>query len=236
MIKLNKIDFNNNGVEVDYIREYNCKSSGCGDICRCSSIVETRVEDINISLITDRVYYNIFDNSLSSKRSSIIDSLLLDTNTYIDLYTIDRAFRSRKLYLPNSWTVNISKGYYGEEIESVVVKPNIARDLEDILEKALSLHLRERIEYLLILEYGYILPELANKNYKIITVSKSDIIFGSNIHLKKVIKKDLNHYSDNRYHGIRGIVIKKGEKYKLIDGYHRCFASIRDEVEVILSF
>lgn len=228
-------DFLFSGIDVDYRREYNCESVGCSNevICRCSQIIDATIISIDMKYIVNRIYSNIFDNSLASKRNSIIDSILLNTNKEIDIYTIDRIARNCKLYLPSSWDVNISNSYYGEEIESIVIKSEVLQDLESKLEKAFSLELKERIDYLLLLEYGYILPELINRDYKIIKINKSDIIFGSENHLKGVSKKDLKHYSDISYDGIRGIVIEKSGKYKLIDGYHRCFSTNKEKVLVL---
>jgi hypothetical protein len=226
------------GIEIDYEREYNCENSGCGDegICRCSYIVDESVKSINISYIVDHIYSILFDETLSSKRNIILDKLLFDIDKDVNIYTIDRIARNCKLHSPDSWDINTSFGYYGQEVDSVTLKNDIVIEFESKLGTAFSLGLKERIEYILGLEYGYILPELENKNYKIININKSDIIFGSDGHLKKVSKKDLKHYSDSNYKGIRGIVVEKSGKYKLIDGYHRCFSTNKENVLVLKAY
>ena len=238
MMGIKDEDFLYNGIEIDYRREYNCENSGCNDenICRCSYITDKSVESIDMTSIVNQIYSILFDESLSSKRNIILDKLLFDIDKDINVYTIDRIARSCKLYLPESWDINVSGGYYGQEIDSVILNSKVSSDFESKLRIALSLGLKERIEYILNLEYGYILPELENKNYKILNVNKSDIIFGSDGHLKKISKKDLKHYSDSNYNGIRGIVVEKSGKYKLIDGYHRCFSTNKEKVLVLKAY
>ena len=84
------------------------------------------------------------------------------------------------------------------------------------------------------LEYGKILPELKGLSYKIAEVERDSIIFGSDAHYKNVLNEDLEHYSDKNYSSIRGIVISKGDKYRLIDGYHRCSKSENRLIKVLM--
>ncbi len=91
------------------------------------------------------------------------------------------------------------------------------------------------IEYLLKLEYGKILPEIADSSYESIVIDKDDVIFGVEKHLKKVMKKDLDFYSDKNYNSIRGIVKKSGDKWQVIDGYHRIFSTKFPRVKVLVA-
>jgi hypothetical protein len=84
-------------------------------------------------------------------------------------------------------------------------------------------------------EYGKILPEITDSNYESITIDKDDIIFGTEKHLDKVMKKDLDFYSDKNYNGIRGIVKKSGDKWGVIDGYHRIFSTKFPRVKVLVA-
>lgn len=231
-------NFHFNGIDISYKRDYNCSLVGCDDygICRCSYITEEKIEKIDITIVVKYIYDTVFNNSLYMKRNKIIDAVIFNTNKDIDIYTIDRIARICKLYLEKSWDINKCAGYYGQEIDSVKINNDIYTDFNSKLEIAFSLGLKERIEYILNLEYGYILPELENKNYKLVTINKSDIIFGSDGHLKKVSKKDLKHYLDSNYNSIRGIVVEKSGKYKLIDGYHRCFSTNKEKVLVLKAY
>ena len=221
----------------DYHDYTSCSESGCNEegICRCSIIEDARVISVNIPNMVNHIYDNYFDDSISTKRNSTINSILGGVSKEIDIYTIDRILRINKVYLPENWEVQICGGYYGQEIDDILLEDSIARKIEDQLDKAFSIiDLSERVEYLLMLEYGKILPELEGLKYSIETIERDSIIFGSDEHYKNVLKEDLEHYSDKNYCSIRGIVISKGDKYRLIDGYHRCSKSENRLIKVLI--
>jgi hypothetical protein len=222
----------------DYDSIYNCKSYGCEEegICRCREIVNHRVVDVNFKTIVYGIYSQYSDNSKLSKRNNKIDQILGDINEDINLYTIDRILRINKLYLNENWRFNITDGYYGQEIDEVVIIQNVAEKIAEQLNTAFSiLNFTKRIEYILQLEYGYLLEQLKDKNYSILEVNRDDILFGNESHLTKLSTKNLDHYSDKKYSLIRGIAIQKGDKYKIIDGYHRCFKSENKTIKLLIA-
>jgi hypothetical protein len=228
---LNNIDLYKDGVEISYSREYNCQESGCRDICKCSIIV-----DIETSVDTNRIIkkiYNIyFDDSLETKRNSKLSELLWDISDDINLYTIDRISRYFKIW--NNIEVNKTGGFYGEEIESV--KISNSEKIVELINKGLSINdLNNRVKYLLGLEYGYLLPELENKNWELSEINIDDIEIRNESHLESVSNKELKHY-DN-YLGIMGVVIlTKNDKWRLIDGYHRLSKCKKGKVKVLKGY
>jgi len=237
-MELKDKNFHYCGVEIDYQREYNCESYGCDQegICRCSSIYNAEVSSINVSDIVMSIYEDIYDNSKSTKRNNIINSLF-GIEKELEIYTIDRILRKSFIYDKNIWEIEIEGGYYGQEIGDVKLDDKYADKLSDKINYALSIdNFKERVEYLLTLEYNYILPELLNKNYRIVNVKKSDIVFGNDKHLKCVSEKKLEFYTDREYKGIRGVVLKKENKYKVIDGYHRLSKTNSKVVTVIEAY
>jgi hypothetical protein len=237
-MELKDKNFHYSGVEIDYQREYNCSSYGCDSegICRCSSIYNAEVSNINVSDIVMSIYEDIYDNSKSTKRNNIINSLF-GIEKELEIYTIDRILRKSFIYDKNIWEIEIEGGYYGQEIGDVKLDDKYADKLSDKINYALSIdNFKERVEYLLTLEYNYILPELLNKNYRIVNVKKSDIVFGNDKHLKCVSEKELEFYTDREYKGIRGVVLKKENKYKVIDGYHRLSKTNSKIVTVIEAY
>lgn len=240
MSKLKNKDFRYS-VNYDYDTQYSCYESGCDSICRCGTIYNTTVTDVYIESIVSDIYSVYFDNSLSTKRDNKINEVLFGVTKEIDIYTIDRIIRHFKVYEPDRWEVGVEGGYYGDEIGDITLLNSVAQYIEDSLDIAFSINdLSGRIEYLVGLEYGHLLPELEGCSYEIINVDKSDIIFGSDGHYQKVKTKKLDHYIDSKYHGIRGIVIEKdrkvGSKFRLIDGYHRCTASTGSKVRVLKAY
>jgi hypothetical protein len=223
--------------EYDYSDYRDCSAHGCDDegICRCGTIENAHVISVNIPSMVNEIHGNYFDNTLATKRNSTINNILGGVSKEIDIYTIDRILRINKVYEPTNWEVQVCGGYYGQEIDDIILDDSIARKVEDQLDKAFDIiDLTERIEYLLMLEYGELLPSLQGCKYSVETVERDSIIFGSDEHYRKVNSKNLEHYSDKKYQGIRGIALVKGDKFRLIDGYHRSSTSENRTIKLLV--
>lgn len=226
-------DFRYCGVDCDYDSSSTCEESGCDYICRCSTIENAKISYVDVSQIVSEIYNEFFDNSISTKRDCKINSVF-GISKEMDIYTIDRIVRYHKIWDSENWNIDINNGYYGEEVSSICLSDDIASKIEDKIETALLIDdINSRVEYLLKLEYGYLLPELKSCSFEVVSVLKEDIIFGSVNHYKKISTEDLEHYSDSKYSGIRGVVIEDGKKFKIIDGYHRVFKTKLDKVMII---
>ncbi len=213
--------------------EYSCEQEG---ICRCSTITNLSVTEVKFDKLVDDIYKLYFPNGKSTSRNNTINSILYDITTDIEKYTIDRILRKHKIWKEENLYIDIVDGYYGEEVGSITITENIAQKIEDELETALNImSLSERMEYLLTLEYGHLIPELKNKKWSILEVPIDHINFGSRPHKLKVDSLDLGHYSDANYILFRGICIKSGDKWRLIDGYHRCSSTENKTVKIIVA-
>jgi len=233
---LKDITFQYNGVYVEYNYNNDCENYGCDEegICRCGTIYDEHVESVDVSLLVKKIYDDFFEQGKAADRNNAINEILYGIGKDIDIYTIDRILRSYKIWENENWNIEVDGGYYGQEVGDVTIKESIADKIEEELWIVFSLAtLKEKIEYLLKVEYGKILPEIADANYESIVIDKDDIIFGVENHLKKVMKKDLDFYSDKKYNGIRGIVKKSGDKWRVIDGYHRIFSTKFPRVKVL---
>ncbi len=225
-------------IDHDYDIERNCEYNGCKEdpelVCRCSRIVNTIINDVNISKISNEIYEMYFSDDHSTKRDYKLKKIIYGYDKYFDIYVIDRIIRFYRIWDKSSYDIKICKGFYGEEIESINIKPGIATKISEKIEEVLSLEsIKERIEALLIMEYGYLIPEMDDKEYEIIEIDKSDIHFGNREHYNKVKNKSLEFYSNKNYDGIRGVVHFDGDKYRVIDGYHRIHTTINTVVKVI---
>jgi hypothetical protein len=235
---LKDITFQYNGVYVDYSYVYDCERNGCDEegICRCGSIHNEYVESVDVSLIVKKIYDDFFEQGKAADRNNVINEVLYGIGKDIDIYTIDRIIRSYKIWENENWNIEVEGGYYGQEVNDVTIKESIADKIEEELLTVFALPtLKEKIEYLLKVEYGKVLPDLSNCSYESIVIDKDDIIFGTEKHLDKVMKKDLDFYSDKNYSGLRGIVVKSGEKWRVIDGYHRIFSTKFPKVKVLVA-
>ena len=235
---LKDITFQYNGVYVDYGYTYDCENYGCDEegICRCGTINNEHIDSVDVSLIVKRIYDEFFEQGKASNRNNAINEVLYGIGKDIDIYTIDRILRSYKIWENDNWNIEVDGGYYGQEAGNVTIKETIADKIDEELWIVFSLpSLKEKIEYLLNVEYGKILPELSNCNYESIVIDKDDVVFGVEKHLNKVMKKDLDFYSDKNYSGIRGIVVKSGDKWRIVDGYHRIFTTKFPRLKVLVA-
>jgi hypothetical protein len=233
---LKDITFQYNGVYVDYGYTYDCENYGCDEegICRCGTINNEHIDSVDVSLIVKRIYDEFFEQGKAANRNNAINEVLYGIGKDIDIYTIDRILRSYKIWENDNWNIEVDGGYYGQEAGNVTIKETIADKIDEELWTVFSLpSLKEKIEYLLNVEYGKVLPELSNCNYESIVIDKDDVIFGVEKHLNKVMKKDLDFYSDKNYSGLRGIVVKSGDKWRIVDGYHRIFTTKWPKLKVL---
>ena len=233
---LKDITFQYNGVYVDYGYTYDCENYGCDEegICRCGTINNEHIDSVDVSLIVKRIYDEFFEQGKAANRNNAINEVLYGIGKDIDIYTIDRILRSYKIWENENWDIEVEGGYYGQEAGNVTIKETIADKIDEELWTVFSLpSLKEKIEYLLNVEYGKVLPELSNCNYESIVIDKDDVIFGVEKHLNKVMKKDLDFYSDKNYSGLRGIVVKSGDKWRIVDGYHRIFTTKWPKLKVL---
>ena len=233
---LKDITFQYNGVYVDYGYTYDCENYGCDEegICRCGTINNEHIDSVDVSLIVKRIYDEFFEQGKAANRNNAINEVLYGIGKDIDIYTIDRILRSYKIWENENWNIEVEGGYYGQEAGNVTIKESIADKIDEELWTVFSLpSLKEKIEYLLNVEYGKVLPELSNCNYESIVIDKNDVVFGVENHLNKVMKKDLDFYSDKNYSGIRGIVVKSGDKWRIVDGYHRIFTTKWPKLKVL---
>ena len=238
-MSLRDIEFQWSGADVDYRYVYDCANSGCDEegICRCGTIHDEAVTGADVSTMTEKIYESFFEQGKAAERNDAINKVLYGIGKDIDIYCIDRILRSRKVWQESAWKIEVCGGYYGEEIESVRLKDSLAEEIEDQMMKAFALGtLKEKVEFLLELEYGKVLSELKGCRYEYETIEIADIIFGSEGHLKQVKKKALDFYADRQYRGIRGIVKRSGGKLKVIDGYHRISTTKFPKAMVLVAY
>ena len=237
-------------IDYDFHTQYSCEDSGCDveNICRCGTIYDEHINSIDFNAIVGDIYSEYFDNSVSTKRDNSINSIIFGITKDIDLYTIDRVLRHFKIWENFNWEMEIDEGYYGQEMGDIVLKKSLSKEIEFHLDTAFSIDdLSGRIEYLLGLEYGHLLPELVGCKYEVIVVNKSDIISESLFRergidgvYRRIKNKKFTFYSDSNYSGIRGIVSLKerkvGNQWRLIDGHHRCSSTQKDKVKVLKAY
>ncbi len=203
-------------LEIDYDEENNCEEEGCDeDICRCGRIYNASVREVNLKEIIDHIKNNCLDKK-------IIKKLNIDVETLS--YGIDRIVRHVKMYDKTLYDVEVENGYYGQEIGSVYF--NDDEKLQNILKEFIESD--NPVEFLLNMEYGFVLPKLLNSKWMIENVDINLIVAGRKEYEKQVKIKD-NPYND-KYNGVVCVCYKDSGFYRIIDGYHR-FSAVKSNIK-----
>ncbi len=198
---------------IRYDDERDCIEAGCDSICRCGRIVNARIEDESVDRETlVNTYKNLKPNDFEK-------------------YCIDRILNSYKVHSPDNWDIEIVKGYYGQEIGNVIF--NRTEKVDETVKKMMDLKTnKQKLLMVLELEYGYILDELKDKkSWRIRKVKREDLILGQKDHYKKVNRDIVEEYSCCPFP--RGVCLPEGNKFRLIDGYHRIAACKDNQILVI---
>lgn len=217
-------------LEYKYKDVYSCEESGCDQICRCMEIRNPRVTEVNMSYLVETFYNGSLPKDKKTiKRRKKIDNLLEVGDTeLIDSYCINRILTLHKVWDPDSYEFKIRAGYYGDEIEEILLI-----NQEEIIQKCMDLvysdSSKDKINYVLQMEYGELIEDF--EDVKLIKINKKDLRDYNKNHFAKINKEV--YYNSVNYLLPRGIVKEIGpQKYQIIDGYHRIKSSDLDEVIV----
>lgn len=213
---LTKIEGYNPRWKYSYYGEYSYDRSDCvcrddnTDYCRCTSIVSSEIESIN------------FDG--------IVEDITKDKSFPIINYCIDRILRNNELYDTKNYEVDVSPGYYGQEVNGIQPKDMSVFDKSIAeLKSLIGLSDLDKIKKVLELEYGYLLPQIkASTFFEIKKISPSDIIFPQTEYRKKIKAKDTDFYSEFKL--MRAIV---DQQLHIIDGYHRITSALSKNLKTI---
>lgn len=191
------------------IVDYDNNNSGCNgcenQYCNCST-----VRPVFNYVNYDSIYNEIIkSNSYEIKINSI------------KKYCLDRCIR--KLITESDVHLSAARGYYGEEVHVSVPEGN--KKLEDLVQYLNTHTETECIEHSLILEYGFVLPEIKDKAWALGAI-ETNLIHAQNY--KHVSQEIVKQYlaKDNIVLGI-----KQNNALRLIDGYHRYTANSRNKKE-----
>jgi len=193
-------------IDFDYDTSHDCQSgSSCcdDDYCRCGKITNVRITDVS------------FYEDQSIKKLKLVDQ-----------YYVDRVIRLSGVLQHENWDVNICGGYYGEETNGAILDYTAQGDFEKHLREGSALSDADKFKKLLEIEYGYVLDVVKplNKIRLLERNPKSLLLFNDHYYCKI----DPNLYKN---HALPVCVARKeGNKYIVIDGYHRLAAAMKDEM------
>ena len=203
------------GVEYDYERS----QCTCHDwICRCTTIESAWVEDININKVMSCL---------------LIDHFPRENLTEIDLYCFDRICRVNNIWDKECYEIEVCPGYYGEEIDGVFFENE--KKVIDEFDKLIKLKSdADKIKYVLELEYGYVIESIENcHNVSVISCDPKLVVASQQEYYHRLEKNVVESYKD--YKIPCAIYKKNGDRYLIIDGYHRVAANKEKEcIEIIV--
>jgi len=169
--------------------------------------------------------------------------LMLATQMLITRYCIHRVLTIFKIYQRDVWDYHVGADYYGEEINSIVIKPMIANKISSILECLRVRNISEKIETVLKLDYGRLIPSIVKKTWYVKQVSIKDLYYSNQEHYQQCINelteqnelKSEYHRTLLEYPYPRAItILNPDDKYKVIDGYHRLVGIPKDTNPLII--
>lgn len=222
-------------IDIDGICHCNeyCKEEG---VCRGFNITGIDIKNISFTDIAKFIWSN--SHNIGSKqynRTQKLLSLFEGYDSQLDIYCIERLLAIHKLYDSSNWTFSYLNGYYGHEIDKLVINQNIQDEIKSEVEKLLSFNtFKEKVNYILTLEYGFVSDQLKDCAYKFETIERSKLYFPQTKHYKKVSKK--TYYKKRDPDSIFGICLKQGEKYRVIDGYNRLSQTTKDRIKIICAY
>ena len=200
---------------VDY--DYERSMCHCGEsICRCTTIEHAHIESVNVNKVINELYRK------HCKAASAIDA-----------YCFDRLCSIYKIYDKYCYYIDIGGGYYGEEVYGIYFEneEQLVKAYNEVLTQETDI---EKIKYCLALEYNYLIDSVAAATtVTIVDVSPKEIHLPQTEYFIKLNKEVIEEYK-NRSLAV-AVCIKDGDKYRLIDGYHRFVANKEnDEVSIVV--
>lgn len=195
---------------------------------KMSVIKSVTVQKVRINDLVEHVYSKL--DTRNNLRDPVVKTTFdalpelakkkLATSMFIYRYCIHRILTHFKLFTPEVWKYYATDDYYSQEVNNVFVERNRATIIDRVLNEMRELPDNKKIELMLQLEYGKVLPTIKDKVWRIATITKDDLLFSNESHLKKCIDTDKS-YLDS-YKLPRGLcVLMANGKYRVIDGYHR---------------
>lgn len=143
-------------------------------------------------------------------------------------YCIDRIITKSELWDSEKWTTSVSQGYYGQELDGVEFTGTTEVNRE--IDRIWDLNSTQKIQAVLEKEYGYLIDRVKNATCAQIRNVKSSVLnFPNQEYSKKLEIEIVESYANSMKKGQYGLPIgifyEVGNKYNVIDGYHRLMAA-----------
>jgi len=190
------------------------------------------ITDIRINDIAEYIYEhldpenNLRDASVRMTFDGLPDDLkrVYANGMLIYRYCIHRILTKFKIWDKKNWQYHLMDDYWSQEVSAVTLRKDIADNLSKCLLHMNSLDNSKKIEYMLELEYGKVLPELVNGTWMAATVPIDKLYYTNpTLHEECVDKAPIPYLEFYRLP--RGLCVRErdanGYRYRVVDGYAR---------------
>lgn len=166
------------------------------------------------------------------RRRENTNLLLRGYGASFEAYCLERILVVNRAHCESSWEWEAAQGYYGQELDVLRLADEVARECARLFDEVSGIDgLDGRVEWLLNLEYGRVLPQLAGLSYSIRTVPRERILYPQTRHLEKAVRGLA--YQHRPAGAIMGVCVDEGGSYRVVDGYHRLSQTRSPEVTII---
>ncbi len=213
-----------------------------------NDIKAIKITQVNLCDITEELYplvepKNNLKDPIIQQQFNILgeeQKLILAMQMLITRYCIHRILCHHKIWQQEVWMYKTSRDYYGAEVQNICLKPNPAREIERMLEDLKPKSPAEKIEQVLLLEYGYLIPSVVGKKWAVKRIDPKTLEYSNTEHHMRCqheVKENPSYrqsLQDFSYPRAITLFNPTTNNYKVIDGYHRLVATPTEENPLII--
>lgn len=212
--------------------QYTCQQAGCSDMCRCGVITGVQWNGTEDQQILDV----LFPDLTPWKKGESKDA----ARRRVDAYAYGRILSGLKLN-EDSLEWQAKSGYYGQELSQTRLRPEaryaFSKQVNDYHQAVDNQPLSAAAEYMLVHEYGHLLPRLTGAHWELRSLPLHDIRRPSRRQAERVqsnpraaqYSKIFSETSPTDAHSNIPLCMaeERDGRFTLLDGYHRTEALLQ---------
>ncbi len=209
-----------------------CLSEG---VCRSFTITAVEFNSVDLLGIAEESHAKFHKRaSREYARSEKTNLVLRGYGSKFEIYCLERVLVANRVYLPGNWEHMLTRGYYGQEVDSLTISRDVADECSRQYESICGIEgLGGRVERLLVIEYGSILPQLRGCTWSIGEVPRERLVYPQPRHRDSASRGRV--YEGRDPESIMGVCKREGDQYRVVDGYHRLTQTKGDKVTIIIA-
>ena len=195
-----------------------------------SKVTNVTIKNVRMNDIVERLYShldprnNLRDPVINMTFQSLPTEIRkkIGTSMLIFRYCIHRVLTHYGIYLDKNWNSYVVDDYYSQEVSDIRLKPELATTINEFLQSISKLSDDKKIEAVLKLEHGRLIPIATGKHWIIKEINSDHLVFTNKALLVRCIEEAKTSSYLKGYNLPRGLCYKVSDtEYRVIDGYHR---------------